>query len=70
MKSGLQCALRGFPVTGSEAMAIVTLLQFAEALQLNMKAALKDDQDWYQRFMPLSEMVPLPMSLVILLVHT
>lgn len=53
----MQCARRGFPVSGSEAMAIVTLLQFAEALQLNMKAAVKDDLDWYQRFMPLSEMV-------------
>ncbi|KAL0299741.1 UNVERIFIED_CONTAM: Endonuclease MutS2 [Sesamum radiatum] len=37
-------------------MALVTLLQFADALQLNVKAAIKEDSDWFRRFMPLSEM--------------
>lgn len=57
VKSAMQCARRGFPITGSEAMAIVSLLQFAETLQLNIKTAVKDDPEWYQRFMPVSEMV-------------
>ncbi|KAL0400541.1 UNVERIFIED_CONTAM: Endonuclease MutS2 [Sesamum latifolium] len=35
VESGIKCARRGFPVSGSEAMALVTLLQFADALQLN-----------------------------------
>ncbi|KAK4384794.1 Endonuclease MutS2 [Sesamum angolense] len=31
---------------------------FAEdALQLNVKAAIKEDSDWFRRFMPLSEMI-------------
>ncbi|KAL0299738.1 UNVERIFIED_CONTAM: Endonuclease MutS2 [Sesamum radiatum] len=56
VESGIKCARRGFPVSGSEAMALVTLLQFADALQLNVKAAIKEDSDWFRRFMPLSEM--------------
>ncbi|KAL3846088.1 hypothetical protein ACJIZ3_003491 [Penstemon smallii] len=58
----MQCARRSFPVSGSEAMALVALLQFAEALQLNVKAAIKEDSDWFKKFMPLSEMI---MELVI-----
>ncbi|KAL0321607.1 UNVERIFIED_CONTAM: hypothetical protein Scaly_2457100 [Sesamum calycinum] len=57
VESGIKCARRGFPVSGSEAMALVTLLQFADALQLNVKAAIKEDSDWFRRFMPLSEMI-------------
>ncbi|KAL0304472.1 UNVERIFIED_CONTAM: Endonuclease MutS2, partial [Sesamum radiatum] len=62
VETGIKCARRGFPVSGSEAMALVTLLQFADALQLNVKAAIKEDSDWFRRFMPLSEMI---MELVI-----
>ncbi|XP_028116074.1 uncharacterized protein LOC114313858 isoform X1 [Camellia sinensis] len=57
VKSAIQHAQRGLPVNGSEAMAIVALLQFAENLQLNLKAAIKEDTEWYQRFMPLAEMI-------------
>ncbi|XP_071929483.1 uncharacterized protein [Coffea arabica] len=57
VKSAIQCAKRDSPVTGSEAMALVALLQFAGALQFNLKAAVKQDADWYQRFMPLSEKI-------------
>ncbi|XP_022890400.1 uncharacterized protein LOC111405654 isoform X1 [Olea europaea var. sylvestris] len=57
VKTGIQCAGSGFPVSGDEAMALVSLLQFAEALQLNVKAATKKDSEWYQRFMPLSGMI-------------
>ena len=42
---------------GNEAMAVVSLLQYADALQSSLKAALKEDADWYRRFMPLTEVV-------------
>ncbi|KAK2972814.1 hypothetical protein RJ640_028342 [Escallonia rubra] len=62
VKSAVQHARRGLPMDGNEAMALVALLQFAESLQLNLKAAIKEDADWLQHFMPLSEMI---MELVI-----
>ncbi|XP_058084489.1 uncharacterized protein LOC131232270 [Magnolia sinica] len=62
VKSATERASRGLPVDGVEAMAVAGLLQFADILQSSMKAALKEDTDWYNRFMPLSEMV---MQLVI-----
>ncbi|KAL8148492.1 uncharacterized protein LOC141708320 isoform X2 [Apium graveolens] len=57
VKSAMQHARRGLHVGGNEALAIVVLLQFAETLQLNVKAAIKDDADWLQHFMPISEMI-------------
>lgn len=42
---------------GDEAMAVVSLLQFAETLQISLKVAIKEDADWYRRFMPLTEVV-------------
>ncbi|KAL6508271.1 hypothetical protein OROHE_021813 [Orobanche hederae] len=54
---GLKRARNGFPLTGTEAMALATLLQSAEELQLNVKAAMKEDRDWFRRFMPLSELI-------------
>lgn len=45
-------------MSGSEAMALVALLRLAETLQLNVKAAIKEDSDCFRRFMPLSELVP------------
>ncbi|XP_034695689.1 auxin response factor 18-like [Vitis riparia] len=41
---------------------VVALLQLAETLQLNLKAAIKEDADWYKRLMPTSEVI---MGLVI-----
>ena len=58
VETGIKCARRGFPVSGSEAMALVVLLRLAETLQFNVKAAIKEDSDWFVRFMPLSELVP------------
>lgn len=57
MENGIKRAHRGSPVRGSEAMALVALLQFAETLQLNVKSAIKEDSDWFRRFMALSELV-------------
>ncbi|PSS04520.1 Endonuclease [Actinidia chinensis var. chinensis] len=57
VKSAIQHARGGLPVNGSEAIAIVALLQFAENLQFNLKSAIKEDAEWHQRFMPLTQMV-------------
>ncbi|XP_047969873.1 endonuclease MutS2 [Salvia hispanica] len=57
VETGIKCARRGFPVSGSEAMALVVLLRLAETLQFNVKAAIKEDSDWFVRFMPLSELI-------------
>ncbi|GFP88763.1 endonuclease muts2 [Phtheirospermum japonicum] len=62
VETGLKCASSNFALSGSEAMALATLLQFAEGLQLNVKAAIKEDSDWFRKFMPLSELI---MELVI-----
>ncbi|KAH6756275.1 DNA mismatch repair protein MutS [Perilla frutescens var. hirtella] len=62
VETGIKCARRGFPVSGSEASALLVLLRLAETLQLNVKAAIKEDSDWFRRFMPLSELI---MELVI-----
>lgn len=60
----MQHARRGLHVGGNEAIAIVGLLEFAETLQLNVKAAIKDDADWLKRFMPLAEMVCIRRSFI------
>ncbi|GMN44264.1 hypothetical protein TIFTF001_013457 [Ficus carica] len=57
VQSGIRHARRSLPVDGSEAMAVVSLLQYADALQVGLKAALKEDADWYRRFMPLTEVI-------------
>ncbi|KAF5203735.1 endonuclease MutS2-like [Thalictrum thalictroides] len=57
VKSAIQNASRGLPVEGKEAMAVASLFLFSEALQSNVKAACKEDSDWYNRFMPLTKMV-------------
>ncbi|KAM4068542.1 hypothetical protein ACB094_12G020800 [Castanea mollissima] len=55
VKSAIQQARRSLPVDGNAAMAVAALLQHCETLQLNLKAAIKEDKDWYRRFMPLTE---------------
>ncbi|KAK9292513.1 hypothetical protein L1049_020486 [Liquidambar formosana] len=62
VKSAIQHARRGLPMDGIEAMAVVAMLQLAETLHFNLKAAIKEDSDWYKCFMPLSEVI---MELVI-----
>ncbi|KAL7613919.1 hypothetical protein Lser_V15G04925 [Lactuca serriola] len=57
VKSAIQHAHRGFPVDGIEAIALVTMLQLADSLQINLKGAIKEDSDWLQRFMPIAEMI-------------
>ncbi|KAG5617398.1 hypothetical protein H5410_017222, partial [Solanum commersonii] len=57
VKIAIRVARRGFPVSGTEALNVVALLQFVEMLQANVKAAVKQDAEWYQRFMPLTEMI-------------
>ncbi|GER46742.1 endonuclease MutS2, partial [Striga asiatica] len=62
VETGLKCARTGSALTGSEAVALAALLQFADSLQLNVKAAIREDSYWFKRFMPLSEQI---MELVI-----
>nr|XP_010318068.1 uncharacterized protein LOC101255670 isoform X1 [Solanum lycopersicum] len=57
VKTAIRVARHGFPVSGTEALNVVALLQFVEMLQANVKAAVKQDAEWYQRFMPLTEMI-------------
>ncbi|XWS50244.1 hypothetical protein CRYUN_Cryun12cG0071700 [Craigia yunnanensis] len=57
VESAIKHARRVLPLEANEAMAVLSLLQFIEALQLNLKAAIKKDSDWYKQFMPLSEMI-------------
>lgn len=57
--SALKCVSGGPPVEGVEALAVAGLLQFADTLQSSVKMAIKEDSDWYNRFLPLSEEVPL-----------
>lgn len=44
-------------MTGQEAMAIADLLQTAETLQTSIKAAIKENSDMLDRFMPLAELI-------------
>ncbi|XP_062152962.1 uncharacterized protein LOC133861237 [Alnus glutinosa] len=62
VKSAIQQARISLQVNGNEAMAVAALLQLAETLQFNLKAAIKEDADWYGHFMPLTEEI---MGLVI-----
>jgi len=44
-------------VDGREALAVAALLQFSEALQINIRTAIKENADMHKRFMPLAELV-------------
>ncbi|OAY68185.1 Endonuclease MutS2, partial [Ananas comosus] len=57
VKSAIDRVSRGFPLDGKEAMAVLCLIQFAETLQVSVKIALKEDEEWYDRFMPLTELI-------------
>lgn len=50
-------------MSGKEAVSIAAMLQFADTLQLSIKAALKENADMYSRFMPLAEMVSMILNL-------
>ncbi|PRQ60619.1 putative endonuclease MutS2, P-loop containing nucleoside triphosphate hydrolase [Rosa chinensis] len=57
VESAIQRARRSSAVEGIEAVAVMELLQYAEHLQSNLKGAIKEDAEWYRRFMPLSEVI-------------
>ncbi|KAI3918467.1 hypothetical protein MKX01_041787, partial [Papaver californicum] len=57
VKSALRHATGNMPMHGKEALAVASLLQFTEILQLSLKVAVKEDSEWYNRFLPLSEMI-------------
>lgn len=57
MRSAIQHVQRHSAITGHEAIALSSLLQFAENMQLNLRAVLKEDVEWHRRLMPLTEEV-------------
>ncbi|KAF6156774.1 hypothetical protein GIB67_033243 [Kingdonia uniflora] len=57
VESAIGRASRGSAVYGNEALAIVSFLLFCQALQYNVKAAINEGADWYNRFMPLTEVI-------------
>ncbi|KAH7664594.1 Endonuclease MutS2 protein [Dioscorea alata] len=57
VKSAIYRASRGIPIDGMEARAIVSLIEFSETLQIVVKTAVKEDADWFNRFMPLTQMI-------------
>lgn len=66
VESGIRHARRRLSLRTDQALEVASLLRFFENLQLDLKAAIKQDGDWYKRFMPLSELV-LAVSLQILI---
>lgn len=59
VRSAVDHARRASPVTGQEAISVAALLQFAEALQSSIKAAIKENADLLDRFLPLADLVKL-----------
>ncbi|GAU25362.1 hypothetical protein TSUD_217000 [Trifolium subterraneum] len=57
VQTAIQNARRTIMVTGYEARAVFALLQSADTLQGDLKATIKQDKDWYSRFMPLTEVI-------------
>lgn len=57
VQTAIQSARRTILVTGYEANAVLALLQTADTLQGDLKATIKQDKDWYSRFMPLTEVI-------------
>ncbi|KAM7267410.1 hypothetical protein ACFE04_009576 [Oxalis oulophora] len=55
--SAIERARRSSAMNGNEALAVATMLQFVIELQTSLKAAIKEDKEWYDRFMPLSLMI-------------
>ncbi|KAL0923700.1 hypothetical protein M5K25_007767 [Dendrobium thyrsiflorum] len=57
VKSAIGQASKGFPISGLEAIAVACLIEFAENLQATFEGAVKEDAAWYNRFMPLAEVM-------------
>uniref|UniRef100_A0A1D1XPS1 MutS2 protein n=1 Tax=Anthurium amnicola TaxID=1678845 RepID=A0A1D1XPS1_9ARAE len=57
VKLAIDRASRGLPINGTEAIAISSLLEFSEMLQITVKTAIKEDSNWYNRFMPVAQVV-------------
>ncbi|KAF8102869.1 hypothetical protein N665_0191s0019 [Sinapis alba] len=60
VESGIRNARRRMSLRADQALEVASLLCFFDNLQLDLKAAIKQDGDWYKRFMPISEMIMLP----------
>ncbi|EFH42275.1 DNA mismatch repair muts family protein [Arabidopsis lyrata subsp. lyrata] len=60
VESGIRHAKRRLSLRADQALEIASLLRFFDTLQFDLKAAIKQDGDWYKRFMPLSELIMHP----------
>ncbi|CAA7049121.1 unnamed protein product [Microthlaspi erraticum] len=60
VESGIRHAQRRISLRADQALEVASLLRFFENLQIDLKAAIKQDGDWYKRFMPISEMIMQP----------
>ncbi|KAK0593394.1 hypothetical protein LWI29_035943 [Acer saccharum] len=59
VQSAIQHAHRTLPLDPNQALALVSLLEFSHNLQLTLKSTIKEDSDWYTRFMPLTHLYTL-----------
>ncbi|KAK3228430.1 hypothetical protein Dsin_000311 [Dipteronia sinensis] len=57
VQSAIQHARRTLPLDPNQALSLVSLLEFSHNLQLTLKSAIKEDSDWYTRFMPLTHLI-------------
>ncbi|KAL6903546.1 hypothetical protein ACP4OV_004359 [Aristida adscensionis] len=57
VESAIHCASGGAIIKGLEATAVASLMLFVESLQVNIKAAMKQDEDSQSRFMSLTETI-------------
>ncbi|TVU32050.1 hypothetical protein EJB05_23766, partial [Eragrostis curvula] len=57
VESAIHCVSGGAVIKGLEAIAVAVLMLFVESLQINIKAAMKQDEDSHNRLMPLTETV-------------
>ncbi|CAN8248230.1 unnamed protein product [Cochlearia groenlandica] len=60
VESGINQAKRMISLRTDQALEVASLLRFFDNLQIDLKFAVKQDGDWYKRFMPLSEMIMQP----------
>ncbi|GAB4826055.1 hypothetical protein Ancab_008925 [Ancistrocladus abbreviatus] len=57
VRSAIEHARKGLPISGKEAIAVATLLQSADGLQISVEVAVKENADLYNRFMPLAQLI-------------
>ncbi|KAK3153021.1 hypothetical protein QOZ80_2BG0166620 [Eleusine coracana subsp. coracana] len=57
VESAIHCVSGGAVIKGLEAISVAVLMLFIESLQINIKAAMKQDEESYNRLIPLNETI-------------